>query len=225
VRQGAESGTPFAIRPGEKYIGTVERAGLFAERLETMRRSSVAFYRRNEPTLEPGDSMKIPSMDKLLEDQLKDIYSAENQLVKALPKMAKKASAVVLRNAFVSHLAETKQHVGRLNEAGEILGIKLTGKKCKAMEGLIEEGAEVLEAEGPGPVIDSALIAAAQRVEHYEISAYGSARAFATLLGHEDVVQLLTETLEEESAADEKLTSISEQEILPAVSSAEGAAR
>jgi ferritin-like metal-binding protein YciE len=112
----------------------------------------------------------------------------------------------------------------RYSETLEILGIKLSGKKCKAMEGLVEEGAEVLEAEGPGPVIDSALIAAAQRVEHYEISAYGSARAFATLLGHEDVVELLTETLEEESAADEKLTSKSDKEILPAVSSAEGVA-
>jgi ferritin-like metal-binding protein YciE len=169
--------------------------------------------------------MKIPSMDKLLEDQLKDIYNAETQLVKALPRMAKKASASGLRDAIASHLAETKQQVERLNQVGDILGIKLSGKKCKAMEGLVEEGAEVLEAEGPGPVIDSALIAAAQRVEHYEISAYGSARAFATLLGHEDVVELLTETLEEESAADEKLTSISEQEILPAVSSDERVAR
>src|ERR1700748_2610721 len=119
--------------------------------------------------------MKMPSIDKLLEDQLKDIFRAENQLVKALPKMAKKASAPGLKDAITSHLEETKNQVERLNQIGQTLGIKLTGKKCKAMEGLIEEGTEVLEAEGPGPVIDAALIAAAQRVEHYEISAYGSA--------------------------------------------------
>jgi ferritin-like metal-binding protein YciE len=165
--------------------------------------------------------MKLPTIEKLFEDQLKDIYSAETQLVKALPKMAKKAAATGLKDAITSHLEETKNQVERLNRIGQSLGIKLTGKKCKAMEGLIEEGTEVLEAEGPGPVIDAALIAAAQRVEHYEISAYGSARALATHLGHEDVVELLNETLDEESAADEKLTSICEQEILPTVESVE----
>ena len=165
--------------------------------------------------------MKLSSIDKLLEDQLKDIFSAENQLVKALPKMAKKASAQGLKDAITSHLEETKHHVERLNEIGQSLGIKLSGKKCKAMEGLVEEGAEVLEADGAGPLIDWALIAAAQRVEHYEISAYGSARALAKHLGHEEVVQLLTETLDEESAADEKLTSISEQEVLPATEAME----
>jgi ferritin-like metal-binding protein YciE len=165
--------------------------------------------------------MKLPTIEKLLEDQLKDIYSAETQLVKALPKMAKKAAATGLKDAITSHHEETKNHVERLDRNGQSLGIKLTGKKCKAMEGLIEEGTEILEAEGPGPVIDAALIAAAQRVEHYEISAYGSARALATHLGHEDVVGLLNETLKEESAADEKLTSICAQEILPAVESLE----
>jgi ferritin-like metal-binding protein YciE len=169
-----------------------------------------------------GNNMKLPTIAKLLEDQLKDIYSAENQLVKALPKMAKKASYEGLKDAITSHLEETKHQVERLDEIGQSLGIKLTGKKCQAMEGLIEEGAEVLEADGPGPVIDSALIAAAQRVEHYEISAYGSARALARQLGHEDVVALLEETLEEESAADEKLTALSEDEILPTVASAHG---
>jgi ferritin-like metal-binding protein YciE len=131
--------------------------------------------------------------------------------------MAKKAAAAGLKEAITSHLEETKHQIERLNEIGQTLGIKLAGKKCKAMEGLIEEGSEVLEAEGPGPVIDAALIAAAQRVEHYEISAYGSARALATHLGHEAIAGLLNETLEEESAADEKLTSICEGEILPAV--------
>jgi ferritin-like metal-binding protein YciE len=160
--------------------------------------------------------MKLPTIAKLLEDQLKDIHSAETQLVKALPKMAKKASLKGLKEAITSHLEETKHQVERLDQIGETLNIKLTGKKCKAMEGLIEEGAEVLEAEGPGAVIDAALIAAAQRVEHYEISAYGSARALAHQLGHENVVELLQETLDEESAADEKLTTLSEEEILPA---------
>jgi ferritin-like metal-binding protein YciE len=160
--------------------------------------------------------MKLPTIAKLLEDQLKDIYSAETQLVKALPKMAKKASIKGLKEAITAHLEETKHQVERLDQIGETLNIKLTGKKCKAMEGLIQEGAEVLEADGPGAVIDTALIAAAQRVEHYEISAYGSARALAQHLGHESVVELLQETLDEESAADETLTGLCEEEILPA---------
>lgn len=159
--------------------------------------------------------MQLPTLAKLLEDQLKDLYSAENQLTKALPKLAKKASADGLKQAILSHLAETKQQVERLNSIGESLGIKLSGKKCKAMEGLVEEGSEVLDAEGPGPIVDSALIAAAQRVEHYEISAYGTARMLADHLGHTDVVDLLQETLDEESAADEKLSVISLEEILP----------
>ena len=100
--------------------------------------------------------MKLPTLTKLLEDQLKDIYSAENQLVKALPKLAKKASAKRLKEAITKHLEETKHQVERLDQIGQSLGIKLSGKKCKAMEGLIEEGAEVLEAEGPGPVVDCA---------------------------------------------------------------------
>ena len=160
--------------------------------------------------------MKLPTIAKLLEDQLKDLHSAETQLVKALPKMAKKASSAALKDAITSHLDETKQQVERLDTIGEKLGIKLTGKKCKAMVGLIEEGAEVLEAEGPEPVIDAAIIAAAQRVEHYEISAYGTARALAEQLQDSDTASILQETLDEESAADEKLTSISQEEILPA---------
>ncbi len=166
--------------------------------------------------------MKIPTIAKLLEDQLKDLYSAEGQLVKALPKMAKKASSPALREAITNHLAETKIQVQRLDQVGQTLGMsRMSGKKCKAMEGLIEEGSEVLEAEGPGPVIDSALIAAAQRVEHYEISAYGTARVLAEQLGHEEIVTLLQETLDEESAADKKLTSVSEEEILPMAIEAE----
>jgi ferritin-like metal-binding protein YciE len=166
--------------------------------------------------------MKLPTLAKLFEDQLKDIYNAESQILKALPRMVKRASAGDLKEAFASHLKETKQQVERLDQITARLGHKLTGKKCKAMEGLIEEGAEILEAEGPGPVIDAALIAAAQRVEHYEISAYGTARALAEQLGHEDVVELLQETLDEESAADEKLSGISLDDVLPAAVAAEG---
>ena len=152
--------------------------------------------------------MKMNSLQALLEEQIKDLYSAENQLVKALPKMAKRATSPALRSAFTSHLAETKGHVARLQEIGANIGIKLGGKKCKAMEGLIKEGGEVLEADGMDAVIDAALVAAAQRVEHYEISAYGTARAISERLGNKQAVKLLQQTLDEESAADTKLTKI-----------------
>lgn len=162
--------------------------------------------------------MKLTTLDKLLEDQLKDIYNAENQLVKALPKMAKAASSTALQEAITHHLEETKGQVERLDQIGELLGIsRLTGKKCAAMEGLIEEGKEVLEEEGDPAIIDAAIIIAAQRVEHYEISAYGSARTIAEHLGHDKVAKLLQETLDEESAADEKLTDVSINDVLPAV--------
>lgn len=159
--------------------------------------------------------MRIASLEKLLEEELKDLYSAEAQLVKALPKMAKKATAKGLKAAFTNHLEETKGHVQRLEQVGKLLEVGLTGKKCKAMEGLIEEGKEVLEAEGPGGVIDAALISAAQRVEHYEMAGYGTLRALAEFLGHEKAAGLLRETLDEESAADEKLTEIAMGEVMP----------
>jgi ferritin-like metal-binding protein YciE len=161
--------------------------------------------------------MKVPTVEKLLEDQLKDIYNAEKQLIKALPKMAKAANGENLRDAFTSHLEETREQVNRLDQVGKMLGMKLTGKKCKAMEGLIEEGQEALEMEGPDGIIDTALVAAAQKVEHYEISAYGTARALAERLGHNRVAKLLDTTLEEESATDEKLTQICQSESLPSV--------
>lgn len=167
--------------------------------------------------------MKLASLDKLLEDQLKDLYSAENQLLKALPKMAKAASSESLRQAFETHLEETQGQIERLEKIGKTLGIaKLSGKKCKAMAGLIEEGKEVLEADGPEGIIDAALIIAAQRVEHYEISGYGSARTLAEHLGHDEVAGLLQETLDEESATDEKLTTLSVEEVLPGAEAEEG---
>jgi len=154
--------------------------------------------------------MKITSLEELFQDQIKDLYSAESQLVKALPKMAKAANSDELREAFESHLEETRGHVERLDRVGAALGMKLTGKKCKGMEGLIEEGKEGMEADGEEGLLDLALIAAAQRVEHYEISAYGSLRAAAEAMGNSEIIDLLQETLDEESAADEKLTTIAE---------------
>lgn len=166
--------------------------------------------------------MSMKTLEDLLEDQIKDLYNAENQLLKALKKMAKKASNESLVQAFETHAEETQGHIERLDEVGKKLGIKrLTGKTCKAMQGLVEEGKEVLEEDGSDAVIDAALIAAAQRAEHYEISAYGSARAMAEELGQDQVVKLLQETLDEEAATDEKLSQLSEGEILTAANSGE----
>jgi ferritin-like metal-binding protein YciE len=163
----------------------------------------------------------MDTLNDLLEDELKDLYSAENQLVKALPRMAKKAASGSLKKAILAHLKETEGQVERLNKIGQLLDIKLAGKKCHAMEGLIEEGKEVLEEEGNPAVIDAALIGAAQRVEHYEMAAYGTTKAIAEHLGHGQVAKLLSQTLDEESAADEKLTEISLEEVLPATDQAD----
>jgi ferritin-like metal-binding protein YciE len=164
--------------------------------------------------------MELSNLNKLLVDQIKDLYSAETQLIRALPKMAKRAASPELKDAFERHLEETQGHVERLEAVGSELEVKLGGKKCKAMAGLIEEGQEAVAAEGEEPVIDAALIAAAQRVEHYEISAYGSARAMAEQLGQSRVAQLLQQTLDEEVATDEKLTKIAEGGVLEAAASA-----
>jgi ferritin-like metal-binding protein YciE len=165
--------------------------------------------------------MAFDSLPDLLEDELRDLYNAENQLVKALPKLAKVASPGELKEAFTSHLKETEGHVQRLEEIGESLGICMGGKKCKAMEGLVAEGKEILDEDGEPAVIDAALIGAAQRVEHYEMAGYGTARAMAERLGHKDVVDLLQLTLDEERAADEKLTQIAE-EVLVGAAAGEG---
>jgi ferritin-like metal-binding protein YciE len=162
--------------------------------------------------------MAMQTLSDLMEDELKDLYSAENQLLKALPKMAKKASSSQLKEAFTNHLRETEGHVKRLQQIGKILDIDLGGKKCKAMEGLVEEGSEALKEEGPPAVIDSALIGAARRVEHYEMAAYCATRGMAVQLGNDEVAQLLEETTNEEEAADDKLKSIAEDEVLPQAS-------
>lgn len=144
-------------------------------------------------------------------DELKDIYSAESQMVKALPKLAKAASSDELRKGFEEHLGQTKGHVERLEKIFQALGESPKGKKCKGMEGLVAEGAEAIEGDFEGSVMDAALIGAAQRVEHYEIAAYGTVCAFAEELGEEEHVSLLTETLEEEKETNEKLSELAEQ--------------
>lgn len=152
--------------------------------------------------------MKLNTLSALLHDQLKDLHSAESQLTKALPKMAKQAHAAPLKAAIEAHLDETREQLERLQQVGDLLDLKLAGKKCQAMQGLIEEGSEVLESEADEVVSDLAIIAAAQRVEHYEIAAYGTAREMASQLGHSDVVKLLQTTLDEEGEANKKLTAI-----------------
>jgi ferritin-like metal-binding protein YciE len=152
--------------------------------------------------------MKMKTLEDLFVHELKDLYSAEKQLVKALPKMAKAATHQELRQAFEAHLKQTEQHVERLDEIFSQLQLSARGAKCKAMEGLITEGKEILAEDMEDDVRDAALICAAQRVEHYEMAGYGCARTFARDLGHHAAADLLQQTLEEEAAADEKLTEI-----------------
>lgn len=152
--------------------------------------------------------MKLDSLHSLFVHELKDLYSAEVQLVDALPKMAQAATHETLKTAFRDHLAETREHVQRLERICNELGIPPTGEHCKAMEGLITEGEELVSAPGDPDTRDAALISAAQRVEHYEIAAYGTARTFAKRLDFTEAARLLDKTLDEESAADTKLTKI-----------------
>jgi ferritin-like metal-binding protein YciE len=153
--------------------------------------------------------MPTEGLRELYIDELKDIYSAETQLVKALPKMAKAANSEELREGFEEHLEQTKIHVQRLEKIFQSLGESPKGKKCMGMEGLIKEGSEVIDEDFEGALMDAALIGAAQRVEHYEIAAYGTVSEFAKVLGETDHVDLLNETLEEEKETDEKLTELS----------------
>jgi ferritin-like metal-binding protein YciE len=150
--------------------------------------------------------MKLASLDDLFELELKDLYSAEHQLLKALPKIAKASADSSLQKGFEHHLQETKGHVERLERIFEEIGKSPGGHTCEAMKGLIEEGSEIIEMDGETAVKDAALISAAQRVEHYEISAYGAAHIHAELLGRKEAARLLKETLEEEKATDRKLT-------------------
>jgi ferritin-like metal-binding protein YciE len=155
--------------------------------------------------------MPKESLRELYVNELKDLYSAETQLVKALPKMAKASSNAELRQGFEEHLRQTSEHVSRLEQIFEALGEKPTGKKCVAMEGLVKEGAETISEDYQDALMDAAIIGAAQRVEHYEIAGYGTVRAFAEVLGENEHVSLLEQTLEEEKQTDEKLTQLAKQ--------------
>ena len=154
--------------------------------------------------------METNRLKHLYVEELKDLYSAETQMVKALPKMIKAATSEDLRAGFEGHLEQTKGHVSRLEEIFKALGESPKGKKCKGMEGLIKEGSEMMEEDFSQDVLDAALIAAAQRVEHYEIAAYGTVAAYADLLGESEHASLLRQTLEEEKDTDRKLTELSE---------------
>jgi ferritin-like metal-binding protein YciE len=167
--------------------------------------------------------MTAESLQDLFVDELKDVYNAEKQLVRALPRMARAASNPQLRRAFEDHLRQTEGHVTRLERIFKELGAAARGKRCKGMEGLIEEGKEVME-EHEGSVLDAGLISAAQRVEHYEIAAYGCLRTYAELLGYTQAARLLQQTLSEEEAADELLNQLAEGGINQAAMSAVGEA-
>jgi ferritin-like metal-binding protein YciE len=153
----------------------------------------------------------LDSLEKLFVEELRDIYNGEKQLVTALPRLAKAAASAELRQAFTKHLKETEGHVQRLEKILTDLGQAVRGKQCKGLEGIIEEGKEKLEEKaGDGSVLDAALIASAQKVEHYEIATYGCLRTYAQLLGHDQAAKLLEQTLAEEEAADKKLTQLGE---------------
>ena len=159
--------------------------------------------------------MKLDTLEQLYISELRDLYSAENQLLKALPKMAKAASSEELKDGFEKHLEQTKGHVRRLEQVFEGLDENPKGKTCRAMKGLIEEGAEILKEDGEESVLDAGIIVAAQKVEHYEIAGYGSARTFAQLLGQNKAAELLQATLDEESETNEILNKLAESVVNP----------
>src|SRR5688572_7752502 len=157
--------------------------------------------------------MEMESLQDLLLEELKDLYNAENQLIKAMPKMAKKASSPKLKQAFETHLKETQNQAKRLEQVFESLGERAKSKKCHAMEGLIEEGKEMMGEDMDEDVMDAALIAAAQKIEHYEIASYGTVRTYAQLLGNKEAARLLQQTLDEEGKTDKLLTQLAESSI------------
>jgi ferritin-like metal-binding protein YciE len=159
--------------------------------------------------------MKLDSLHKLFIEQLRDVYNAENQLLKALPKMAKHAASDELRQAFEDHLEQTRDQVGRLEQVFKDLDEKPKGKTCQGMKGLVEEGSEILEQDGEESVLDAGLIAGAQKVEHYEIATYGTLRTWANLLGQDDAAELLQETLDEEGDTDKRLNELAEEIVNP----------
>lgn len=156
---------------------------------------------------------RIDSLESLFLHELKDVYSAEKQLVKTLPKVAKKASAPELKQAIEEHLSQTEEHVSRLEQVFEMLEEKPKAMKCKGMEGILEEGDEALKLKGTPEALDAAIIMAAQKVEHYEIASYGSLATWADMMGRRDIKKLLGQTLEEEEETDQKLTDLAESGI------------
>jgi len=157
--------------------------------------------------------MEIDSLRKLYVEELKDLHSAERQIIQALPRMVKAAGDEKLRAAFEEHLEVTKQQLGRLDQIFEKLGKRAAGKKCKGMEGLLEEAKEMMQEDMEPDVLDAALISAAQKVEHYEMAGYGTVRTYAELLGERDAAKLLQKTLDEEGNADKKLSQLAESSI------------
>ena len=168
--------------------------------------------------------MEIDSLTKLYVEDLKDLYSAEKQILQALPKMIKKASNEQLKKAFEDHVRVTEKQVERLDRIFEGLGKSARGKKCKGMEGLLEEGKEVMQEDMEPDVLDAALIGAAQKVEHYEMAAYGTVRTYAELLGDKQAAKLLQQTLDEEGEADKRLTALAESSINLEAETADGGA-
>ena len=158
-------------------------------------------------------ALKLDSLRDLLIEELRDLYNAENQLVEALPKLAEAASSSELKSAFTHHLQETRQHVSRLERIFQQIGEKSSGETCEAMKGLIKEGDILVKAEGDASVRDAGLVGAAQRVEHYEMAGYGTARSLARRLGEDEIAETLQQTLNEEAQADKKLTSIAESQV------------
>jgi ferritin-like metal-binding protein YciE len=158
---------------------------------------------------------KVDTLQSLFVQELRDLLDAEKQLVRTLPRMARMATSPTLSSALREHLEETRGHVSRLEQALESLGLRASSKKCVGMQGLIEDGEETIDEAEDGPVRDAALIGAAQRTEHYEMAGYGTARTFATLLGHAGIASVLETTLNEEKAADAKLTTIAEAMVNP----------
>ncbi|MFL6513428.1 MAG: ferritin-like domain-containing protein [Chthoniobacterales bacterium] len=165
--------------------------------------------------------MKLESLETLYIEELRDIYNAENQLVKTLPKMAKAAASEELKQAFEEHLEQTKEHIERLEEIFGKLDKKPSGKTCHGMQGLIEEGSEIMKHDGDDHVLDAGLIAAAQKVEHYEMASYGTVRTWAEMLGEDDAADLLQQTLDEEGETDKRLTELAEEIVNVQASSGE----
>ncbi|CAN5629535.1 DUF892 family protein [soil metagenome] len=166
--------------------------------------------------------MKIDSLRTLLEEELKDIYSAERQLLKAMPKMAKKATSQELKRALQEHMQVTERQVERLEDVFEALGKPVKSKTCEAMQGLLEEAKGIMEEEADDAVMDAGIIAAAQKVEHYEMASYGTVRTWARLCGEDEAANLLQETLDEEGYADKHLTELAESLINPEAQDGDG---